>query len=133
MAVYGTLRRGERNHELIATADWIGVATIRGRLWGMPRTTERSYGYPALVEDGDGRVVVEVYRLRDAAHLARLDALEAYDPADEPGSEYVRRRVAVSEGPVPSAWAYRFAGELPDTAEPIPGGDWVHRRAAGAD
>ena len=71
--------------------------------------------------------MVELYRLRDAAHLARLDALEAYDPADEPGSEYLRRRVAVFDGPVASAWTYTYAGEVPPSAEPIPDGDWVRR------
>jgi gamma-glutamylcyclotransferase (GGCT)/AIG2-like uncharacterized protein YtfP len=104
------------------------MGTLAGRLWGLRRTAARSYGYPALVTDDAGRVVVELYRLGDREQLARLDALESYDPADEARSEYLRRRVEVIDGPVASAWAYRFVGELPQAADPIPGGNWVERR-----
>jgi GntR family transcriptional regulator/MocR family aminotransferase len=125
VAVYGTLRRGERNHPLLGSSELLGSGSIGGRLFGLPGNGERPYGYPAFVPGSDGRVVVEVYRLPNAALLGRLDELEAYDPRDEAGSEYLRRRVPVLEGPVHDAWVYPFAGTLPLTAEPIPSGDWL--------
>ena len=125
IAVYGTLRRGERNHELLGGSEMLGRGTIAGRILEMPRGGERPYGYPAFIPGGDGRVVVEVYRLPDAALLSRLDELEAYDPRDEAGSEYLRRRLPVLDGPVPEAWVYPVAGTLPAGAEPIPSGDWL--------
>jgi GntR family transcriptional regulator / MocR family aminotransferase len=124
VAVYGTLRRGERNHALMADAELLGSGWIPGRIHRMRRNADRAYGFPALVDDPAGRVAVEVYRLPDSAHLARLDDLESYDPAAEAGSEYLRRRTVVLEGPVGSAWIYRFAGRLPNDAERIAGGDW---------
>jgi len=125
VAVYGTLRRGERNHHLIADAELLGRGTVAGRLFGMPRTDERAYGYPAFVPEAGGRVVVELYRLPDTERLAILDGLEAYDPSDEGSSEYLRRRIDVVGGPVAEAWIYHFAGEPPSSAVPIPDGDWV--------
>jgi gamma-glutamylcyclotransferase (GGCT)/AIG2-like uncharacterized protein YtfP len=82
-----------------------------------------------LAADGAAdRVVVELYRLADAGDLARLDVLEAFDPADEAGSEYLRRRLPVRDGPVESAWAWVRAAELPASAVPIPSGDWADWR-----
>jgi GntR family transcriptional regulator / MocR family aminotransferase len=133
IAVYGTLRRGERNHALLGAAEHLGTGTIRGRLWALDATTERAYGYPALVPGVGGLVVVELYRLAATSDLRRIDELEAYDPADEPGSEYLRRRLSVEGGPVETAWAYVIAGSLPADAQPLPRGDWVKRRVGNAD
>jgi GntR family transcriptional regulator / MocR family aminotransferase len=129
VAVYGTLRRGERNHELMAGAELLGSGAIPGRIHRMRRNAERAYDFPALVDDPLRRVVVDLYRLPDPGLLARLDALEAYDPADETSSEYLRRWTVVRGGSVTGAWVYRFAGRLAATAEPIPSGDWVEGRA----
>ena len=128
VAVYGTLRRGERNHALLGDAEPLGTGRVAGRIVALPSNADRPYAFPALLDGEDeasGRVVVELYRLSDPAALARLDALEAYDPADEAGSEYLRRRVAVLDAPITSAWAWLFAGAAPVTAEPIPDGDWL--------
>jgi GntR family transcriptional regulator/MocR family aminotransferase len=128
VAVYGTLRRGERNHALLGDAEPLGTGRVAGRIVGLPSNAERPYAFPALLRgdaDVSGRVLVELYRLTDPALLGRLDALEAYDPSDEAGSEYLRRRVAVRDAAVASAWAWLFAGEAPAGGEAIADGDWA--------
>ena len=132
IAVYGTLRRGEHNAGLLAGARFLGTGRVAGRLHEMPANDQRRYGYPCLVDWADpgavGEVAVELYAI-DAAGLADADRLEAYDPTDEPGSEYVRRAVDVLGGAVDRAWIYVYNGPRDAIGPMIPGGDWVtHRR-----
>jgi gamma-glutamylcyclotransferase (GGCT)/AIG2-like uncharacterized protein YtfP len=129
LAVYGTLRRGERNDAFLATAAYLGRGAIAGRLHEMPRSAMRTYPYPALVRDQVARVIVELYAIPNEETLAAADALEAFDPADEPGSQYVRRQVAVEGGPTAAAWVYLYNGPTDDLGPVIPDGDWVAHRA----
>jgi gamma-glutamylcyclotransferase (GGCT)/AIG2-like uncharacterized protein YtfP len=125
LAVYGTLRRGQANEGFLAGATHLGSGRIRGRLHEMPRSDLRAYAFPALLEDSGGQVAVELYALRDAAMLATVDALEAFDPADETGSQYVRREIAVAGAATRTAWVYRYNGPLDEVGDLIPDGDWV--------
>lgn len=71
--IYGTLKRGERNHRLLAGEQFVGEAVTEPlyRLYDCG-------AYPALVEDGvHGRVVRGEVYLVGPATLCQLDALEA--------------------------------------------------------
>ena len=128
LAVYGTLRRGEPNDRFLDGATDLGVGLVAGRLYEMPVSADRLYAYPSLVLDQTGDVVVELYSLPDAAMLATIDRLEAFDPADETGSEYIRQRVRIRAGPVDRAWIYVYHGPPESMGPTIPGGDWVKHR-----
>jgi len=125
IAVYGTLRRGQRNHPLLRLATFLGTGRIQGAIHDVPRTPFRPYPYPALVDGGPGDVHVELYRLTGLEMLARLDALERFDPDDVESSQYVRIQVRVAGGPVERAWAYAFRGPESELGEHVAGGDWV--------
>lgn len=110
--VYGTLRRGGRNHHLLRGA----------RLLGRHRTAAGYTmldlgGCPGVVAGGGTAVIGEVYAV-DAATLRRLDRLEEYPRV------YTREPVATPWGP---AWLYLFRG--PGGFRPvIPAGDWLAPR-----
>lgn len=65
--------------------------------------------YPVLWPGGAGRVAGQVFALPDQpGWLEAADAYESCDPADEEGSEYLRREFAatMADGAVVTAQAY---------------------------
>lgn len=133
MFFYGTLKRGERNHERYCSgALSFEEGVVRGDLYDLPL-----FDYPALVvpeesirafgtgsPDGDveeqhrlapgfvpsegPRVFGEVYFFDDpGSRLPSLDRLEGFDPTDATG--HYRRVLLPAEtgdGSDPLAWAY---------------------------
>lgn len=135
VAVYGTLRTGERNHYLLDGAEPLGTAWLRGALFTVPTAPFRPYSYPALVVPGAGRVAVELYRLTDQATLNALDLLELYVPGNEANSQYLRRMVPVFDhepvpggSPISTAATYLYNGPAADLGERIESGNWISER-----
>jgi gamma-glutamylcyclotransferase (GGCT)/AIG2-like uncharacterized protein YtfP len=128
VAVYGTLRRGERNHGLLDGAAFLGTGWVSGSIHHIGGTPSWPYAYPGLVPEPAGRVLIEIYRITGDAMLAALDDLEQFDPADPDGSPYARRVVPVIDGPVDHASVYFYQGTGEDLGDIVSGGDWVARR-----
>jgi gamma-glutamylcyclotransferase (GGCT)/AIG2-like uncharacterized protein YtfP len=148
MFFYGTLKRGERNHErFCGGALNVEEGAVRGDVYDLP------FGYPALVVPGEsiyafgtgdfardaeeqwrlGRELVsllagprafgEIFAFDDPElRLPALDRLEGFDPADA-SSHYLRVLLPVetNEGSVLLAWAY-VVEEL--SGSHLPGGRW---------
>lgn len=127
MAFYGTLLSGlpprpgrpDLTHHVCLISDCL----IPGRLFDLGRC-------PALLP-GEGVVVGELWRTTSRDALRTLDGWEAYDPADEPASTYVRREIPLAD-PEVSAWVYLW-NRSPNGLPCIADGDWrAHSSAAQA-
>ncbi|MBE0599436.1 MAG: gamma-glutamylcyclotransferase [Desulfuromonadales bacterium] len=123
--VYGTLRPGEKNYPIYLQGRTIreSVATARGELYYL-----RDGGYPYL-QEGEGVVRGELVEITPAAYeetLRAVDGLEEYNPADEAGSVYLRRRtrVKLEDGGEVEAWTYYW--NRPSQGERILSGDFKH-------
>ena len=120
---YGTLMTGFSRRPLLGAALLEGVGRIRGSLYHFGE-------YPGLVIDDGGWVSGELYHVPDLpARLPALDREEWYDPADETGSLYVRRRWPVhgAGGAVREAWVYAYNehfGAAAGRGPRIESGDW---------
>jgi gamma-glutamylcyclotransferase (GGCT)/AIG2-like uncharacterized protein YtfP len=107
--VYGTLMRGYDHPmaQLLArSADFIGEATCRGRLYLVKH-------YPGLVlsDAPDELVFGELYRLRAVDQLLReFDMYEACGEGFNEPTEYIRRMLPVTsaDGAVSEAWSYLY-------------------------
>lgn len=106
--VYGTLRRGERNHSLLADARWLD-----GHRTAACYTLLDLGAYPGVVAGGRTAIVGEVYAITQAT-LAQLDKLEDYP------REYYRERIPTRHGP---AWMYVYRHPVPGVSV-IASGDW---------
>lgn len=100
--VFGTLRRGERNHHYLhGYYDRVIPAVLPDYARVAPLMIAPSPG---------GEVMGELYFLtasRAARTLAECDELEELVPGTLSGHEYERRRVSViAEGITVDAWAY---------------------------
>jgi gamma-glutamylcyclotransferase (GGCT)/AIG2-like uncharacterized protein YtfP len=106
--VYGTLRRGERNHHFLKEAPLLSYHRTA------PCYTLVNLGrYPAAIPGGETAIVGELYALGEGL-LARLDRLE-----DCP-REYIRELIPSPRGP---AWMYVYRHPIPG-ALVIASGDW---------
>lgn len=110
VAVYGTLRRGQRNHWLLDQADFLFNDIICGVIYDLG-------GCPAFkFYECDDFVKVEVYQVTKDI-LDRLDRLEGHPDF------YKRIKVFLFENNE-DVWAYEFQDDV-DRYPEIEGGDWV--------
>lgn len=116
VAVYGTLKRGYRNHGLLQCTEFLGVDKLT-------QICLYDIGpYPgARMEDSSG-IAVEVYAI-NSLHLAQLDVLEEYDQHNPAESLYIRELVRTRFG---LAWVYLYQGSV--NGKPIiRSGAWTAR------
>lgn len=116
--VYGTLRRGECNHEVLRGARFVGAARTE------PRYRLVDLGaFPAMLAGGTTAVAGEVYEV-DGATLAALDRLEGTP-------RFYERAVVVLEGGT-EVQAYLLRAGSRGPVRLIASGDWrSHRRNGG--
>jgi gamma-glutamylcyclotransferase (GGCT)/AIG2-like uncharacterized protein YtfP len=88
--VYGTLKRGEKNHHWLQGASWQGEAELIG-------VVLHDLGPFPMAVVGEGRINGEVYAV-EANGLARLDELEGYPRL------YDRQVLNLNDGR--EAWVY---------------------------
>lgn len=123
--VYGTLRRGGRNHHLLEGADYKKEAQIAGyMMW--------SFGsFPGVVSASPNQVIrAELYHV-DEGLLARIDRLEDFYGPDDPRNIY--ERVSVRDSENRTGFLYIFVQDrlqqppFKQSKRLIPGGDWINR------
>jgi gamma-glutamylcyclotransferase (GGCT)/AIG2-like uncharacterized protein YtfP len=120
--VYGTLMRGFDNPMeklLCAEADWLGAATMPGRLY-------RISHYPGLVVAAgpDDIVFGEVFRMhRPRELLAQLDDYESCGPGDAEPTEYRREvaRVTLQDGTTVETFVYIYNWKVTEPSRIVSG------------
>ena len=105
--VYGTLMRGGPNFDVLTGGgelECVLPAAMRGRMVDLGR-------YPAVINEGRGRVHGEFVRVRDlAGTLCRLDQLEGFHGYDAKSLYYrVVARVDIGRSQSRDAWTYVLA------------------------
>src|SRR5688572_26134467 len=101
--VYGSLLRGERHHDVLAAARFLGPARTAARY-----RLVQGEAYPALLTAGQATVIGELYEV-SAELLVRLDAFE-----DHPNL-YRRTSILLADGT--EAWAYVGPADAEDWPE----------------
>ena len=102
VAVYGSLKRGYFNHDLLHGAEFVGED------WLFDFSLYDLGPFPAVISHPSEGVLVEVYRIT-THQLHRLDQLEGFDSVEPQKSFYLRVEVGSSYGPV---WVYEYNREV---------------------
>lgn len=119
--VYGTLRRKEGNHRLLAEA-----TILAEQAWTSGLLFDTGFGYPALQKHHQGQVYGELYEVNDN-QLARLDMLEGYH--GEGNNNFygrVTQPIYTDQG-IHEAYVY-VMNDKEMLKNPIQSGDWKVNR-----
>ena len=111
--VYGTLRKGEVNHNVLGNSPLVGVFRTEPRF-----TLHAMRWFPAMVAGGSTSVVGEVYEV-EARTLWEIDRLEGHP------SYYQRRHILLDDGQ--TVQAYLMPAEGACDYPVIDSGDWLDR------
>lgn len=111
--VYGTLLRGERNHERMGASEFLGETATSNGL--QLRDLDR---FPGMVKAGRGCVQGELYRVGEEV-LADLDILEGHP------DRFWRTKIKLADGR--TVQAYLLGDDFARHAPVISGGDWLQR------
>lgn len=98
--VYGTLKRGLRNHHLLDQGQYIQESCTRHACWQIidcPSWTHPGMRSPAVLEKGQYHIKGEIYKI-DRGTLQILDDLEKIN------QHYKRQKIQLSDGP--DSWMY---------------------------
>ncbi|MBL4834575.1 MAG: gamma-glutamylcyclotransferase [Pseudomonas sp.] len=114
VAVYGTLKRGMSNHDLLQASSFLGEDTLTN-------VTLYDLGlFPAAKFEASHGITVELFEIDDAT-LTCLDRLEGYRPHAPEQSFYHRHRIDTRHG---DAWVYIYCGGV-EFWDPIRKGAWM--------
>lgn len=116
--VYGTLRKGERNHYLLKES-----VCLSDNCWVYGELHDTGYGYPVLKPSRSFRVVGEVYVVTDEI-LQNLDALEGYSEGSHDNLYERIIQVVFQDGPIADAFVYVTGTHLQERNHKIESGDW---------
>lgn len=108
--VYGTLRRGEKHCNYLASSEYLGQFET------LPHYALFDLGkYPGM-STGQQSIVGEVYRISD-------DTLKLLDILEDVPNEYIREKIETLYG---IAWVYIYQSTY-DIDAAIRSGDWCQR------
>ena len=113
VAVYGSLKQGFFNHELLGYSTHIDSGFISGfKMFDLEL-------FPAIIRSPNDKIFVEIYEV-EADTLADLDELESYKEDDLENSFYKRICIVSRWGPI---MLYVYNKSLKNAQEVI-GGNW---------
>lgn len=122
VAVYGSLRAGEHNNQLMRGAKFIGRGRIDGRIFPLGPTVPGAHFDPGVAPG----VVVELYEC-DRNMMDRLDRLEGYTgTATTSAYNRIVRSAVMEDGREILAFVYEYAGSSPK--HHVADGDWLSYR-----
>ncbi|OQY30918.1 MAG: hypothetical protein B6241_15090 [Spirochaetaceae bacterium 4572_59] len=130
--VYGTLKKGCRNHHFLSQhgIESCGAAYTRGKLYHLINEN-----YPAMLP-GTDLISGELYKVDSAEEISHiLDKLENYNEENEIESEYIRKKISVSDEAEYdiSAYAYcyniREIDDFKNNSIYLPAGEWKEIQA----
>ncbi|MFS0864400.1 gamma-glutamylcyclotransferase [Fredinandcohnia sp. 179-A 10B2 NHS] len=116
--VYGTLRKGEKNHYLLKES-----VCLSDNCWVFGELHDTGYGYPVLKPSTISKVIGEVYEVNDEI-LQRLDVLEGYTEGSQSNLYERICQVVYQDGPFTEAFVYVTGSHLQERNHKIESGDW---------
>jgi len=116
LAVYGSLRKGLRNHFYLSKSEFVGQYD-----------TDHSYSlidlgsFPGLLKEGGTSVRMEVYKI-DKETLKNIDRLEGYTGKKYNSNLYDRETIKTPFG---DAYTYFYNNDSSDAMRLVTSGDWT--------